>query len=48
MIESISLSVAGGVCVVAMLYMLYGFTKDSFGSSKHHGSSAGERTRRGF
>lgn len=48
MIESISLSVVGGVCVASMLYILYGFTKDSFGSSLRNRHSSDGWHRRGF
>ncbi len=48
MIESISLSVVGGVCVAAMLYILYGFTKDSFEFSQRNRHSSDKWHRRGF
>jgi hypothetical protein len=48
MIESISMCVVGGVCVAAMLYLLYGFTKDSFEPPRHDRNARGEWSRRGF
>jgi len=47
-IESISLGVVGGVCVAAMLYMLYGFTKDYVGFSQRNRHSGDGWHRRGF
>ena len=47
-IESISLGVIGGLCVAAMLYILYGFTKDSLVPPKSDRSSGSEWSRRGF
>lgn len=48
MIETISLSVVGGICVAVMLYILYGFTKDSFEFSQRNPHSSEGWHRRGF
>ena len=48
MIEAISLVVVGGVCTAAMIYILYGFTKDSFGFSLRNRHSSDGWHRRGF
>jgi hypothetical protein len=47
-IESISLGVVGGLSVAAMLYILYGFTKDSIQHSRSDRASRSEWSRRGF
>jgi hypothetical protein len=48
MIETISVGVIGAVCVAAMLYILYGFTKDSIGFSQRNRHSSDGWHRRGF
>jgi hypothetical protein len=44
----ISLSIVGGACIAAMVYILYGFTKDSVGFSERNRHSSAGWHRRGF
>jgi len=48
MIEFISFGVVGGLCAAAMLYILYGFTRDSFTSPRRGQNVNAEWHRRGF
>jgi hypothetical protein len=48
MIEAISVSVIGAVCMAAMLYILYGFTKDAIVFSQSDRHSRDGWHRRGF